>query len=97
MRRVLKPDGLLFFTVPHRRVGSSWKKGAVIGGTRGRPTQNIIIASRTIVPLVHIERGMPHYLFTKTLILKEFRMFLVQDIWLDAKREHYCVLVTNRK
>jgi len=82
--RVLKPSGYLFVTVPKSRnvkfQGKKWKK----------------IGYRTYVPLEGIEKGIPHFYFTKKLIREFFKDFEILDIHLD-RYNHYCILMVKGK
>ncbi|MBI4833074.1 MAG: methyltransferase domain-containing protein [Candidatus Lindowbacteria bacterium] len=75
MHRVLRPAGLIFVTVR--------KPLREYGDVE-------FIAPLTYVPLSGDEKGLPHYIFDKRRIRKEFANFDIPEIWLDAGRRHYC-------
>ncbi|MFW9788837.1 MAG: class I SAM-dependent methyltransferase [Candidatus Thorarchaeota archaeon] len=82
IERVLKPDGLLFVTVPVLRPGpvsedDDWKLVEVEAGT--------------YVPQRGWESGIPHHYFTLDEIQTELRAFEILDIFLD-ETDHRCVL-----
>ncbi len=72
IERVLKPNGLIFITVPKSHKTTRFKT----------------IAPRTYVPIEGREKGLAHYLFNKTLIKKEFRDFRICKIWIDFHRQY---------
>ncbi|OGD56839.1 hypothetical protein A2V71_01010 [Candidatus Berkelbacteria bacterium RBG_13_40_8] len=55
-----------------------------------------VVAPRTYVPTEGGEKNLPHFLFNKELIRKEFKNFKA-DIWLDSDRRHYCFLGELKK
>jgi len=48
-----------------------------------------VIAPRTYMPTAGKERGLPHYLFNKELVRKEFRNFKNLKINVEANGWHY--------
>jgi len=44
------------------------------------------------IPIEGGEKGLPHYLFNKELIGKEFKNFTERKIWVDSEKRHYCFL-----
>jgi len=87
IERVLKPNGLIFVTVPRlfskRNLKDLSKKAKIWKLKR--------IESRTFIPLNEDEKGLIHYYFNRGLLRKEFKNFKIQDIWFDTKRYH-CLL-----
>lgn len=72
IKRVLKPDGLIFITVPimklfDKKYPSSLKK----------------IEKGTYLPLSGPEKGLPHHFFTESEIYKVFKGFDIKKIYLD--------------
>lgn len=78
IERVLRPGGIIFLTFSARR----WKRGA---------TKFKIIGPRTYVPLNGEERGLPHFIYNKSLIRKDFRNFDIIDLHTDIGK-HHCLL-----
>ena len=91
IERVLKPGGLIFITV-RRRVFKELIPGlTIVESYKDRITRHKIIAPRTYLPISGGEKGLPHYLFSKELIKKEFKKFEI-NIWIDSVGRHYCFL-----
>ncbi len=82
IERVLKPDGIAFIVFTE----DNWKNGKKIR----------TIAPRTYVPLEGNEKGIPHYIYNKTLIRKDFKNFKILDIHLDGAH-HWCFLGILKK
>ena len=78
IERVLKPNGLLFVTVPKSK-GKTYSK------------KNKLIEPRTYLPLEGREAGILHYIYTKDLLKKDFKNFKISKIWVD-KGGHYCFI-----
>ena len=78
IERVLKPNGLLFITVTK----SKYKQ---------RATKFKKISPRTYIPLDGREIGLPHYVYNRKLLKKDFKNFKIYDIWVDSGK-HYCLL-----
>jgi len=78
IERVLKPNGLLFVTVPKSK-GKTYSK------------KNKLIEPRTYLPLEGREAGLLHYIYTKDLLKKDFKNFKISKIWVD-KGGHYCFI-----
>lgn len=83
IERVLKPNGFLFLTT--RRRESKEKR---------HPFK--VIAPYTCIPLAGREKGLVHYLFTKSSLKKEFNSFK-SKIWFDKEKHYYCLLGQLRK
>lgn len=79
---MVKKGGIIFITMSKENI------------RLGRNKANII-APRTHVMLEGHEEGVPHYIFTKAIIKKEFKEFKILDIHLDNKG-HYCLLVYKK-
>ena len=90
IERVLKPGGLLFVTLRKRKLRKFYPKNTIIEKYGKQETCYKVIAPRTYVPVEGGEKGLPHYLFNKELILKEFRSFKNGKIWVDSEKRHYC-------
>jgi 2-polyprenyl-3-methyl-5-hydroxy-6-metoxy-1,4-benzoquinol methylase len=78
IERVLKPRGLVFVTV----TANSYKRFAT-QFRKPRPRTRVAIDGR--------EKGVPHYIYTKKLLRKDFKRFEILDIHKDS-RGHYCLL-----
>ncbi len=76
MERVLKPGGFIFVTVQR-----------IVLKKHDKVT---FIAPRTYVPIEGDEKGLPHYVFNKTLIKKEFADFNIPRIWFNRDGRHCC-------
>ena len=92
MERILKPSGLIFITVRKRKFMNFRPKLEIIELFGGKETKYKVIAPRTYLPTEGGEKGLPHYLFNKELIKKEFKNFKILDIWVDSDSRHYCFL-----
>jgi SAM-dependent methyltransferase len=78
--RVLKPNGLLFVSVPQ---------------LQNQGTQFQQIEPGTYVPLDGREAGLPHHYFTPEELHNLFKHFLVLDLHLD-RDHHYCLTAVKR-
>lgn len=78
IERVLKPNGLVFITVS----ANKYKRGA---------SKFEMPEPRTYVPLDGEEKGLPHFIYTKTLMRKDFKNFQILSLHKD-KRDHWCLL-----
>lgn len=81
--RVLKPKGLVFITVS----ANKYKK---------RASKFEMPKPRTYVPLDGEEKGIPHFIYTKTLIKRDFRNFQILSLHKD-KGDHWCILGRLKK
>lgn len=85
IERVLKPNGILFVTV-------------AINRARGRTKRFRLAAPRTYIPLDGDEKGLPHYIYNKQLLRRDFKNFNIIKIYNDKKRiyhdrkRHYCLI-----
>lgn len=86
IERVLKPQGVLFVTV-----ASSYSGPKYMGTKKFKH-----VKPRTYIPLDGAEKGLPHYIYTKTELKKDFKNFKVIDIHKD-KGNHYCLLGKLKK
>ncbi len=89
IERILKPNGLIFMSVRRRKLGRNWKKDIIIEKYGLRVSRYKVIGPRTYTPIEHDEKGLPHYLFNKAIIKKEFKNFNPR-IWVDSEKKHYC-------
>ena len=78
IERILKPNGTVFVTVTKNKV-------------KGRATKCKLIEPRTYVMLDGFEKGVPHYIYTKSLLKKYFHNFKILKLYTD-KGNHYCLL-----
>lgn len=78
IERVLRPGGVLFVTVPAKKN----KRGA---------TASKRVAPRTYIPVDGDESGLPHYLYNRELMRRDFSNFKILNIHVD-KGNHFCLL-----
>jgi SAM-dependent methyltransferase len=78
--RVLKPNGLLFVTVPQ---------------LQNQGTQFRLIEPGTSIPLDGLEAGLPHHYFTQEELRNLFNQYLVMDLHLDLDH-HYCLTAVKQ-
>ena len=78
--RVLKPNGLLFVTVPQ---------------LQNQGTQFQQIEPGTSIPLDGREAGLPHHYFTQEELRNLFNQYLVMDLHLD-RDHHYCLTAVKQ-
>jgi len=78
MHRVLKPDGLVFVSVPWRN-----RQG-------GEPACNEIEPD-TFVPLEGIEKGLPHHMFTDEALREAFNEYIILETHIYSKGNHICI------
>lgn len=83
IRRVLKPEGVIFVTTRKK-----------VPKKQRHPFKEI--APYTYIPLEGNEKGIIHYLFTKEALRREFRDFRV-NIWVESTGNYYCLFGTLRK
>ncbi len=75
IRRILKPNGLVYVTVPQlQNQGSRFEQ----------------IEPGTFIPLDGSEAGLPHHYFTPEELSDLFRRFAITDLHLD-QGQHYCL------
>jgi SAM-dependent methyltransferase len=78
--RVLKPNGLLFVSVPQ---------------LQNQGTQFQQIEPGTSIPLDGREAGLPHHYFTQEELHNLFNQYLVTDLHLD-RDNHYCLTAVKQ-
>jgi ubiquinone/menaquinone biosynthesis C-methylase UbiE len=83
IERVLKPNGIVFITVSANR----YKRRA---STFTRPEP------RTYVPLDGEEKGLPHFIYTKPLMARDFKNFKIISLHKDTG-DHWCLLGRLKK
>ena len=84
IKRILKPDGLIFITV-RKELPKKYIPREKLYGIK-------YIAPRTYIILGGEEKGLIHYKFNKEILRKEFKDFKT-TIWVDS-RSYYCLLGT---
>lgn len=92
IERILKPKGLIFITVRKRKFRKFYPKLTIIEKYGKQKSRYKVIGPRTYVPTEGGEKSLPHYLFNKELIRKEFKNFKIYNIWADSGNRHYCFL-----
>ena len=91
IERILKPGGMIFITVRKRNT-RNWNSGKIIEKYGKQSVNYKVIAPRTYVPTEGGEKYLPHFLFNKKIIKKEFNHFNISDIWTDSSKQHYCFM-----
>ncbi|KUK82542.1 MAG: Transcriptional regulator, MerR family [Microgenomates bacterium 39_6] len=81
--RILKPEGLLFISLPGRYAHGKERYCLVTTARK--------IEKRTFVPTQGEEIGIPHHIFNKSMLLEYFCDFTPMKIWQD-KKDYYCFL-----
>ncbi|MEK6878133.1 MAG: class I SAM-dependent methyltransferase, partial [Nanoarchaeota archaeon] len=89
LRRVLRPNGLIFIVTAKRKFKS--KNQIIILKFVDQRTRCKFIAPRTCVPLEGEQKGLIHYSFNKESLKKEFKNF-ENNIWLSSNKRHYLLL-----
>jgi ubiquinone/menaquinone biosynthesis C-methylase UbiE len=84
IKRVLKNNGIIFITVARKRSRKEIKSSPYLVPKSKQIEKNVYI------PLEGREKGLPHFLFNKTLIKKKFLGFCINDIHKDDS--HYCFI-----
>lgn len=97
VKRVLKPGGLIFINLRKRRIRKFDLKNRIIEKYGHQKVSYKMIAPRTYAPIEGGEKGLPHYLFDKKGIRKEFRAFKIHKIWTSDSGRHYCLLGEVKK
>ncbi|MBU0535651.1 MAG: class I SAM-dependent methyltransferase [Nanoarchaeota archaeon] len=77
IERVLKPEGLVFVTVTKARCNKHRTKVKKAG-------------LRTYIPTEGREKGVPHYIYNKTELRKDFSRFGIISLFED-KQKHLCL------
>lgn len=93
IERILKPGGMIFINCRRRPFYKAWQKNGVseISWEKQR-TPFKVIAPRTYMPIAGMEKGLPHYLFNKRLIQKEFKNFKNLLVRTESNKRHYCFI-----
>jgi len=91
IERVLKPNGIVFVIVPGSIKSLTKRLNCEVGSEKFKK-----IGPRNFVPLDGDEEGILHYVYTKALMLKDFRNFKVIDFHKDSG-DHYCLLGRLKK
>lgn len=99
VERVLKPGGLVFMSFFKRKFKKTYSPNTIVKKFGKQQADYKIIEPRTYMPIEGIEKGLPHYMFNKKEIRKEFKNFKIYNIWVDTKgySKHYCFLGELRK
>ena len=79
IERVLKKDGIIFITVAAKK--------NMIGATKSK-----LVKPRTYISIDGDEAGLPHYLYNKILMKKDFKNFKILNLHIDKSKKHYCLL-----
>lgn len=79
IERVLKKDGIIFITVAAKK--------NMIGATKSK-----LVEPRTYIAIDGDEAGLPHYLYNKILMKKDFKNFKILNLHIDKSKKHYCLL-----
>ncbi|MBN2458346.1 class I SAM-dependent methyltransferase [Candidatus Woesearchaeota archaeon] len=77
IKRVLRPNRLIFITVS----ANKYKR---------RASRFEMPEQRTYVPLDGEEKGVPHFIYTKTLMKKDFKNFKILSLHKD-RGDHWCI------
>lgn len=94
--RILKPNGLVFITLFKRNLKSS-PPNKIIKKRKYQKADYMVIEPSTYIPLEGHEKGLPHFLFNKFIIKKEFHNFKIKDIWVGTSKRHYCFVGKLKK
>ncbi len=97
VKRVLRPGGLIFINLRKRRIRKFDPKNPIIEKYGHQTVSYKMIAPRTYMPIEGGEKGLPHYLFDKKGIKKEFGGFKIHKIWTSGDGRHYCLLGEVKK
>ena len=87
MKRILKPEGLIFVTLHKKLPKKKIPKDRLFGIK--------YIAPRTYIILGGPEKGGVHYNFNEKILKKEFKDFEFLKLWLEPG--HYCLLGKLKK
>jgi len=80
IERVLKKDGIFFVTVAANMTN------------KRRATKLKLVKPRTYILINGNEAGLPHYLYNKILMKKDFNNFEILNMHIDTSKEHFCLL-----
>lgn len=92
IKRILKPDGLIFINLRKRKIREYDPKNPIIEKYGKQKATYKMIAPRTYMPIEGGEKGLIHYLFDKEQIKKEFNDFKISKLWNSVDGRHYCFL-----
>lgn len=95
--RILKPGGLVFMTFYKRKFRKSYGPNTIIKKFGRQRSDYKVIEHRTYMPIEGHEKGLPHYMFNRKEIRKEFNNFKIHSIWVDSNKRHYCFLGELKK
>ncbi len=90
IKRVLKPGGLIFINLRKRHIRKYDPRRPIIEKYGKQKVSYKMIAPRTYIPIEGGEKNLPHYLFDKKQIKKEFNDFKIEESWVDLDGRHYC-------
>lgn len=88
IKRILRPNGLIFVTI-RKHLPKKYIPKDKLYGIKW-------IAPRTYIILGGPDKGMPHYRFNKKILRKEFKGFKIIDLWVDSE-SYYCLLGQVKK
>jgi ubiquinone/menaquinone biosynthesis C-methylase UbiE len=91
IKRTLKPNGLIFINLRKRRIRKFEPKKPIIEKYGYQTVSYKMIAPRTYIPIEGGEKDLPHYLFDKKGIQREFKDFTIHKIWTSDSGRHYCL------
>lgn len=97
IERILKPGGLIFATFFKRKFRRPYALNTIVKKFGQQGSDYKIIGNRTYIPIDGHEKGLPHYVFNKREIKKEFGNFKVCDIWVESSNRHYGFLGKLKK
>jgi hypothetical protein len=84
-------------TFRKRKFGKSYENNTIIEKYGKQKSRYKVIAPRTYIPIEGEERGLPHYLFNRNLIKREFNNFKIDNIWVSSNKAHYCFIGVLKK
>jgi len=92
IERVLIPSGFVFLTFRKRKFRKFYPNHTIVEKYGQQVSNYKMIAPRTYMPVEGEEKGLPHYLFNREIIRKEFKNFKDGKIWVDSEKRYYCFL-----
>lgn len=87
LARVIRPEGLLFITLPGRIANGKVRYCLVKTADK--------IDDRVYIPTKGLEIGIPHYIFNTKLIKMHLHDFIIEDMWRDHLG-YYSVLARRK-
>jgi cyclopropane fatty-acyl-phospholipid synthase-like methyltransferase len=78
IERVLNTGGIIFITVTYHK-------------NRGKATKTKLTELRTHIPLEGDEKGLPHFIYNKKILMEDFKNFKIIDIH-KGLENHYSLL-----